>query len=77
MKQTTKKIEVNKSTKIANLVFAYPEVADVLIDYGLHCVGCFASAFDTIEDGAKVHEMSDEDIEELLERIKEVIQHGE
>jgi len=73
----TKQIEIKKDANIANLVFAHPEVADVLLDYGLHCVGCFASAFDTIEDGAKVHQMSDEEIEEMMERIQEVVNHGE
>ena len=33
--------------------------------------------FDSIEDGAKVHGMSDEEIDEMVERINEVIEFDE
>ena len=62
---------------LGEVVFKYPEAAEVLTDYGLSCVGCFASSFDTIEQGAKIHQLSDEELEEMIERINEVIQHGE
>jgi hypothetical protein len=48
-----------------------------LTDYGLSCVGCFASSFDTIEQGAKIHQLDDEELNEMIERINEVVNHGE
>jgi hybrid cluster-associated redox disulfide protein len=70
-------VNVKKDANLADVVFKYPDVAEVLMDYGLHCVGCIASSFDTIEAGAKVHGLSDSEIDEMLERINEVINFAE
>lgn len=70
-------VTITKEMNLGEVVFKYPEAAEVLTDYGLSCVGCFASSFDTIEQGAKIHQLSDEELDEMLERINEVIQHGE
>lgn len=78
--QTSKKAKtekVTKDTNLAKLVWTYPETAEILLDYGLHCVGCVASSFDTLEAGCKVHGMTDEDISELVDRINEVIEFKE
>ncbi len=78
--KTTKEKKILKATKdtnLAKLVWEHPDTAEVLTDYGLHCVGCFASTFDTIEAGCKVHGMSDDDITELIDRINEVIEFKE
>ncbi|KKS17347.1 MAG: Hydrid cluster protein-associated redox disulfide domain protein [candidate division WWE3 bacterium GW2011_GWB1_41_6] len=69
--------KITKDMNLADIVFKYPEAAEVLLDYGLHCVGCIASSFDTIEMGAKAHGMSDEEIDEMTVRINEVIEHKE
>jgi hybrid cluster-associated redox disulfide protein len=50
---------------------------EILLDYGLHCVGCFASSFDTLEAGAMIHGILEEELEEMVTRINEVISHGE
>ncbi len=70
-------IKITKDMNLGEVVFKYPEAAEVLTDYGLSCVGCFASSFDTIEQGAKIHELSDEELGEMLERINEVVNYGE
>jgi hybrid cluster-associated redox disulfide protein len=68
---------VTKDMNLGELVAKYPEAAEVILDYGLHCVGCFASSFDTIEAGAKVHGLNDEEIDEMVDRINEVINFKE
>ncbi len=70
-------IVIEPDMNLGDLVIKYPVAAEVLLDYGLHCVGCFANAFDTIEMGARVHGMSDEEITEMLDRVNEVINFGE
>ncbi len=77
MNQENKEIVITRDMNLGEVVFKYPEAAEVLTDYGLSCVGCFASSFDTIEQGAKIHQLSDEELDEMLERINEVIKHGE
>ncbi len=70
-------VVITRETNIADFAYQYPDAAEVLMDYGLHCIGCFASAFDTIESGAKTHGMSDEEIDEMVERVNEVINFPE
>jgi hybrid cluster-associated redox disulfide protein len=77
MNKTNKKIMITKDANLGELVFKYPQLAEVFMDYGLHCVGCVANSFDTIEMGAKVHGMSDEDIKEMVDRVNEVLEHDE
>ena len=71
------KVTILKTDKIEDVVFKYPVSAEVMLDYGLHCVGCIASGFDTIEKGAKLHELTDEEIDEMVERVNEVINEDE
>lgn len=68
---------VTKEMNLGEIIFKYPESAEILTDYGLHCVGCFASSFDTIEQGAKIHGLSDEEVQEMIDRINEMIEFGE
>ena len=68
---------ITKDSNLAEVVYKYPKTAEVLTNYGLHCAGCFAGAYDTIEAGAKVHGLSDKEIGEMLERVNEVIKFGE
>lgn len=51
----------------------YPKSTEIMLEYGLHCVGCFASAFDTIEDAMKIHGLSRKDINEMVKRINKTI----
>jgi hybrid cluster-associated redox disulfide protein len=70
-------MNIDKNTNLGELIKEHPETVEIFMDYGMHCVGCVASAYDTIEQGAKVHRLSDEDIEEMVQRLKEVIRYKE
>ncbi|MDP3991903.1 MAG: DUF1858 domain-containing protein [Nanoarchaeota archaeon] len=64
---------ITKETLINELLEKHPEIAEILMAYGLHCVGCHFSEFDTLEDGAMVHGMSDEDIEFMIRDANKVM----
>ena len=70
-------LKVEKDTNLAQLIMDHPGTAEILLDYGLHCVGCFANSFDTIEMGAKIHGFSDEEVGEMITRLNEFIEFGE
>src|SRR3990167_7959184 len=57
---------VTRDMNLGEIAARWPAARTILLDYGLHCVGCFASSFDTLEAGAKVHGMSEEEIEEMV-----------
>jgi len=64
---------ITKDMLLGDVVARYPQAAEVMLEYGLHCVGCFANAYDTVEVGAKVHGMSDEEIEKMVHDVNQEI----
>ena len=58
---------------IADIVEKYPQIVPILQGYGLHCVGCVMSGFDTLENGIKIHGMDKETFEMLLKDLNETI----
>ena len=80
MKILNNKAELSKITKhtvISDLLAKHPKTAEILVDYGLHCVGCPLSGMDSIENGAKLHGLSDESITEMVDRVNEAIKYKE
>ncbi len=66
------KLQITPEVTIAQLVAHYPDLVDILIgEYGFHCIGCFASEFETLRDGAQVHGIIGADYEEMMERLRE------
>jgi len=63
-------MEITKNTNLGELSRKYPEIAELLQkDYGLHCVGCFANVYDTLETGLKLHGYCESDINNVVEEI--------
>ncbi len=56
----------NKDTRIGELLEQAPEKAEILLDMGMHCLGCPASQMETLEEACDVHGI---DVEEVLERL--------
>jgi hybrid cluster-associated redox disulfide protein len=48
-----------------------PRAAELLADYGLHCISCFFSEYDTLETGARVHGMTDSEVDDMVAEINE------
>ena len=46
---------VNKSTMIGELLQIDQNVAPILLNIGVHCLGCPSSQMETIEQAAMVH----------------------
>lgn len=59
-------MEFNKNTKIGELLQAAPEKAEILMQAGMHCLGCPASQAETLEEACEVHGI---DVNELLNEI--------
>ena len=57
---------IERTTKIGELLEIAPEKAEILLNAGMHCLGCPASQAETIEEACEVHGI---DVEELLEEI--------
>lgn len=57
---------IERTTKIGELLETAPEKAEILIEAGMHCLGCPASQAETIEEACEVHRI---DVDDLLEKI--------
>lgn len=57
---------ITKEMNIGTIVEKYPSVATIFMGYGLHCIGCYVSNWETIESGARSHGMDDETIAMML-----------
>ena len=47
--------QVNKSTMIGELLQIDQNITPVLLNIGMHCLGCPSSQMETIEEAAMVH----------------------
>lgn len=47
--------QVTKSTMIGELLMIDEDVAPILLEIGMHCLGCPSSQMETIEEAAMVH----------------------
>ncbi len=59
-------MEINKDMTIGELLEVAPEKADILLEAGMHCLGCPASQAETIEEACEVHGI---DAEELIKKL--------
>jgi len=57
---------IEKTTKIGDLLEESSEKADILMEVGMHCLGCPSAQAETLEEACEVHGI---DIEELLEKL--------
>ena len=68
---------ITKNMQINDIINNYPDLIPLLMGYGLHCVGCSFSGHDTLEQGAKLHGMSDEDIDMMVSDCNELLEELE
>ena len=61
-----KTMEINKDMTIGELLEKAPEKADILLEAGMHCLGCPASQGETIEEACAVHGI---DVDEIIAKL--------
>lgn len=58
--------QITKDMTIGEILGANPGVAPILMEAGMHCLGCPSAQAESLEEAAMVHGM---DIDELMSRI--------
>ena len=59
-------MKFNKDTRIGELLENAPEKAEILLNIGMHYIGCPAPQMETLEEACEVHGI---DVEEVLEKL--------
>ena len=57
---------VRGKTPISEIIADYPEAIEVLMAIGMHCIGCFASGMESLEDACMVHDLNPEQVVEAV-----------
>jgi len=65
--------DITKEMGIMEVVEKWPQTAQVLMEYGMGCIGCAAAHFESIEEGALAHGI---DISALIQALNNSIHNA-
>lgn len=60
-------MKIDPKMTIAEILRHKPEAAEVLQQFGMHCIGCAVASGESLEDAAKVHDI---DLQKLLTALQ-------
>ncbi|SHK02625.1 DUF1858 domain-containing protein [Hespellia stercorisuis] len=63
-------VQIAKTTTIGELIQQAPQVAPILMEIGMHCLGCPSAQGESLEEAAMVHGI---DADLLVEKINAAI----
>ena len=59
-------MKFDKDTRIGEILEKSPEKAEILLEVGMHCLGCPASQMETLEEACDVHGLA---VNEIIEKL--------
>ena len=66
--------KVSKDMLIKDILAADRGVVPILLQSGLHCLGCPSAQMETLEEAAYVHGMDDSEVDGLVDSINEYLE---
>ncbi|MBO6113307.1 MAG: DUF1858 domain-containing protein [Lachnospiraceae bacterium] len=63
--------EITKDTTIGDILRVKPAAIPLLMEIGMHCIGCPASMGETVEEAAMVHGIDSDDLVAQMNAIPE------
>ncbi|WP_346354530.1 DUF1858 domain-containing protein [Azotosporobacter soli] len=60
---------ITKETPIVEVLRSHPRAREIFAKHGMGCIGCMGSLTETLENGAKMHEI---DVKALLKELNEL-----
>ena len=63
---------IRKEMNIMEIIQKKPKSAEVMMEAGMHCIGCMAGRFESFEQGAKAHGFDDKQIDAMIEKINNI-----
>ena len=58
--------QISKETRIGELLVTFPEAAPILMEIGMHCLGCPSSQMESLEEAAMVHGLDAQVLEDQI-----------
>lgn len=69
-KKEKKKIIIDKTMTFAEIMQKNPEAAEILMNKGMHCIGCHMAMHETLEQGAIMHGLNPDKLVKELNKTK-------
>ncbi len=66
------KEEITKDMTFQEALEKSPKSAEIMMKYGLHCIGCHIAPFETIEQGSLAHGLEKKDIDKMIKEINNI-----
>lgn len=66
--------KINKKMNFNEIMQNFPEATEVLLDKGMHCIGCPMAMQETLEEGALAHGL---DVNVLVKELNESLKSKE
>lgn len=70
------KNKINKNMTLGEIVTKYPKSTDILMKYGLHCIGCSVAMWETLEQGAMAHGIDGKKLDNILKELNKLKEMG-
>ncbi|MBI5391976.1 iron-sulfur cluster assembly accessory protein [Candidatus Woesearchaeota archaeon] len=67
-------MKINKGMVIAEVVENYPHTAEIFEQHGLHCIGCSANPFETLESGIYEHGLGEQELNNLIKDLNNAVE---
>lgn len=61
---------IDKSMLIGQVIRMHEEIPQILLDSGMHCLGCPSSQMESLEEACMVHGL---DVDELVKKLNAVM----
>jgi hybrid cluster-associated redox disulfide protein len=69
--------KITKELSIHEILHAFPEksheIANAFFELGVHCIGCAAASFESLEEGLLAHGKSEEEIDSFVKKLNQLI----
>ena len=64
---------ITEDILIGELVETHPEAIETLLSFGVHCIGCHVSPYESLGEGFRNHGLGEEQIQEALGKLNDVV----
>ncbi|HRZ27803.1 MAG TPA: DUF1858 domain-containing protein [Spirochaetota bacterium] len=60
---------INKNMTFGEILQQKPQAAQILMRYGLHCIGCHIAVSETLEQGVMAHGHDQKTLQKIIDEI--------
>ncbi|MBU1201016.1 MAG: iron-sulfur cluster assembly accessory protein [Nanoarchaeota archaeon] len=71
-KQKQQTLLITKDMTLGEVIGLYPETINILLEEGIHCVGCGAANWETVEQGLFAHGRTQKEVDAIVKQLNTV-----